>query len=433
MRVFITGAYGFLGSHIVAGLLSKGHEVIGCGRDLAYARTKIPSIEWIHGDLAKDVRPEDWLDHLKDVDVLVNCAGLLQSTRAQSVEDVHLRGPAALFEAAERAGIRRVVQISALGTHEEGATDYARSKAAGDNELKARDLDWVVLRPSIVYGHGSYGGTSLFRGLAAFPGFIPVALGERLMQPIAMSDFVDVVCDCVETEKGTGQVIDLVGPEPISLIDMLKGYRRWLGIGDAPVWRVPAWMMGAIARIADLAAWAGAHTSLTTTSLKQLDRGNTSDPAPMRRVFSIEPKPFDIGLASMPSGIADRWHARLYFAKPALVVLLSFFWILSGAVPLLGSGIEWPLEKGLRELFGGGLFTGLKWATCLLDVVLGFWLLSGAKRRLVLALQIFVSLAYLVFLTAFAPVYWLDPIAPVLKILPIIGLTAVLMMIEGER
>ncbi len=183
---------------------------------------------------------------------------------------------------------------------------------------------------------------------------------------------------------------------------MLKGYRRWLGIGDAPVWRVPAWMMGAIARIADLAAWAGAHTSLTTTSLKQLDRGNTSDPAPMRRVFSIEPKPFD-------------------------------FWILSGAVPLLGSGIEWPLEKGLRELFGGGLFTGLKWATCLLDVVLGFWLLSGAKRRLVLALQIFVSLAYLVFLTAFAPVYWLDPIAPVLKILPIIGLTAVLMMIEGER
>ena len=169
MRVLVTGATGFIGAHVVAALLAAGHEPVPCARNKLFGKRRLPGLDWLKIDFNTDTSVENWLTRVQGVDAVVNCAGILQGSLGQSMDLVHSEGPVALFEACARVGVRRVVQISAIGADPNGATAFSRSKAKGDEALSGLDLDWIVLRPSLVYGAGSYGGTSLLRGLAALP------------------------------------------------------------------------------------------------------------------------------------------------------------------------------------------------------------------------------------------------------------------------
>lgn len=167
MRVLVTGATGFIGSHVVAALLAAGHEPVPCARDKLFGKRRLPGLDWLKVDFNTETSIADWLPRVRGVDAVVNCAGILQGSIHQSMDKVHRAGPIALFAACARAGVRRVVQVSAIGADPDGATAFSRSKAKADAFIAGLDLDWIVLRPSLVYGAGSYGGTSLLRGLAA--------------------------------------------------------------------------------------------------------------------------------------------------------------------------------------------------------------------------------------------------------------------------
>jgi uncharacterized protein YbjT (DUF2867 family) len=88
-------------------------------------------------DIAKATSPADWLPHLAGIDAVVNCAGVLQNSPRDSTAGVHTDGAAALFAACEQAGVRRVVQVSAIGVDRGAATAFARTKLAGDEALMA--------------------------------------------------------------------------------------------------------------------------------------------------------------------------------------------------------------------------------------------------------------------------------------------------------
>ena len=89
-------------------------------------------------------------------------------------------------------GVRRIVQVSALGVDRGATTAFARTKLAGDQALMARDLEWVILRPSVVVGRQAYGGSALFRGLAALP-IIPRMAGTGPLQVVQLDDLVRTV------------------------------------------------------------------------------------------------------------------------------------------------------------------------------------------------------------------------------------------------
>src|SRR5262245_50475503 len=88
---------------------------------------------------------------------------------------IHDAAPKALLESCAATNVRRVVHISALGVGPDLAVEYSQTKLAAEEHLQALDLDWVILRPSMVYSTaGSFGGSSLFRGLAGLPWFTPL-------------------------------------------------------------------------------------------------------------------------------------------------------------------------------------------------------------------------------------------------------------------
>jgi uncharacterized protein YbjT (DUF2867 family) len=432
MRILVTGAAGFIGRHIVAALGAVGHRVVCCVREPLRTERMFPAQESLRCDFNRDTRIEDWLPRLAGVDAVVNCAGILQGRRSESMAAIHAAAPKALFEACAQAGVRRVLQISALGVAPGVDTEYAQSKLAADRHLQTLDLDWVILRPSLAYtGAGSFGGTSLFRGLAALPWAIPlVGDGRQMVQPIHMPDLTAAVRRLIEDPSVSRCIINAVGPEPMALRNMLADLRRWLGLPPARFLSVPLPLVTGIARIADVGAPAG---TITTTSIRMLQLGNTADPAPFVAATGIAPRRFADGLAAEPAHVQDRWHARLYFLRPLLRVTIGLFFLCTG----LGTFLFWPKADSLALLRAAGIPEGTLplayWAGWLFDVVLGLALLVRWRVRLVGGIMVVASLFYLVFVTIAEPWQWIHPITPLGIVFPLMVATLVMMAIEDER
>jgi uncharacterized protein YbjT (DUF2867 family) len=222
LRVLVTGADGFIGGHLVAALGAAGHTVVAGVR----RPTQPDSFDC---DFSRDFLPDAWIPRLAGIDVVINAVGILRESGANTFERVHISAPKALFEACQRLGVQRVIQISALGSPAAG--EYLVSKLRGDVELAHLELDWTIVRPSLVYSiSGSYGGTSLLRAMAALPGVLIVpGSGEQVIQPIRAEDLAAVVVALIGKETGIREVVSAVGPERVTLLTYLLETRRWLG------------------------------------------------------------------------------------------------------------------------------------------------------------------------------------------------------------
>ena len=136
MRVLVTGANGFIGRHITAALLDAGHDVVAAVRDVDGIRRVFPETSAVAVDMNRDLSADDWAPRLEDVDGVVNCAGVLQGSRRQSIEAIHYRGPKAMFDACAARGVRRMIQISAISAEDAADTAYARTKKQADDHLR---------------------------------------------------------------------------------------------------------------------------------------------------------------------------------------------------------------------------------------------------------------------------------------------------------
>lgn len=430
MRVLVTGANGFIGGHVVAALLAAGHAVTGCVRDPAAWRRRWPGCAALACDLNRDVAPEDWRPRLDGIDAVVNAAGILNERGGQSHANVHVAAPAALFAACRSEGVRRVIHISALGADEAAGTGYARSKRAAEEALAATDLEWVILRPSLVYAGAAYGGTALMRGLAALPWAVPlVGGGGQRFCPLHMDDLTRAICRFLEPGAPARLRLDAAGPDAASLREILAGLRGWLGLRPARFVRVPLGLVALACRIGDALGWA----SVNGTALRMLQYGNTADGRAFREAIGFAPRGFAAGLASQPATTQDRWHARLVPVRPLLRWLLALLWLASGAIGLLPASIGYGaglLEQASLPRPAGA---GLLYAACLLDLALGAALLLRWRVRLAGAIGLGLAAGYPLVLTALAPWAWADPLGALVKNLAIAGATLAMIAIEDDR
>lgn len=228
MIVLVIGASGLIGATLCARLGAEGHEVVRAVRSRAWnglfkGRTVVI-------DVAKALEAEAWLPHLDGVDAVVNCAGVLQDSARDNTNKVHAAGASALFAACERAGVRRVIHFSAIGVDREQPSAFSASKLAGDHALMKRDLDWVILRPSVVLGRPAFGASALFRGLAALP-LLPTMPGTGLLQVVQLDDVVSTVLILLGRESPSRLTLELAGPEALTMSEVVARYRL-AGLGE---------------------------------------------------------------------------------------------------------------------------------------------------------------------------------------------------------
>ena len=124
--------------------------------------------------------------------------------------------------------MRRVIHLSAIGVDRETPSEFSRTKAVDDKILMATGLDWVILRPSVVMGRGAYGGSALFRGLAALP-VIPRVPDAGPLQVVHLDDVVVTILWSLRPDAPARIALELAGPERLAFDDVVAAFRQWLG------------------------------------------------------------------------------------------------------------------------------------------------------------------------------------------------------------
>lgn len=416
MRVLVCGASGFIGRALTAGLRAAGHDVIRAVR-----RAREPSDVEI--DYAADTDPAIWEARLTAIDAVVNAVGIIIERSNATFQNLHERAPIALFQACARAGVRRVVQLSALGAAT-GDTAYFRTKCAADHALMSLPLEWQVLRPSLVYGDAG-ASASAFRTLASLPLIpIPALPPAALFQPIHIDDLVAAVVSALDVRTPPGQCIDCVGATRHTLRGMLSGYREAFRLNTAVWLPIPSAAMATMAHVAGMVPGA----PLTPDTWHMLQRGNAGNPDGLARLLGRTPR----GLAEFITvADAERLRARAMstWQLPTLRVSLAAVWILSAIV----SAFLYPKPASLAMLAQVGL-TG-PWATVVLygasalDFGLGVATLLY-PRRITWIAQAVLIVAYSLVVAAALPQWLVHPFGPILKNLPILAILAVLLAEE---
>ncbi|HAF45648.1 MAG TPA: epimerase [Gallionellaceae bacterium] len=269
MNVLLTGANGFIGRNISAALTAAGHRVTPVSRH--------DSI-----DFARMNAPAHWLSHLKHIDAVINCVGIIGETGSQRFEPLHTLAPSALFRACEQAGVRRVLQISALGADETAFSAYHLSKRAADDVLRGLDLDWFVLRPSLIYGKGGKS-AELFMRMARLPMIPVIGDGLQNLQPVHISDVVTTVMHSL-TSRESRKTLDILGTETVTFAEWMQWMRRAQGLPPAPVFRIPFRLAMAIARLAR-----HFNPMLQPENLRMLQTGYRADVQPLVQFLGREP------------------------------------------------------------------------------------------------------------------------------------------------
>ena len=431
MRVLVTGAYGLIGSAILARLARDGHAVVGAGRDVAAASRRLSAAQWIAADFNKLTSPAAWLPLLSGIEAVVNCVGVLQGGLRDDAHRVHVDATTALFAACEQS-VRRVIHVSAIGAEATGPTEFSRGKAQADQDLARRDLDWVILRPALVLAPAVYGGSAMLRAVAAFPGVTPLIAADSKIQIVSVEDVAETVARCLKPGAPSKVIWDLAHPQVHMLCDIVVAIRRWLGFAPRPVLRVPHLVARAIGPVADALGLLGWRSPARTTALRQLEAGVVGDPAPWIAATGIVPMSLDDILGSRPASVQDRWFARLYLLKPVAIAGLALFWFATGTIALGPAR-----ASATAQMIATGTPPNIASLTVILgawfDIVLGLLLCVRATARFTLIVMLIATVGYLLAGTLLAPQLWLDPLGPLTKIIPMLLATAFTLAIIDER
>lgn len=270
MNIVLAGASGFIGHHLSTALLAAGH----CVRPLSRR----------HGtDFSQLQSARRWLPYLAGADAVINAVGIIAEQAGQRFATLHTQAPCALFDACVQAGVSRVIQISAQGCDDSAFTTYHLSKLAADCHLRTLALDWLVLRPSLVYGPGS-ASTAAFMQLARLP-LLPLPDGGRqIVQPVHISDVVAAVRQALQ-QGIAGQSMDVVGPQPLAFADWLQVMRAARDQAPAPVLAIPPALLLALLRV-------GRHLSpvLQPDNLRMLLASRAANPEPLARLLGRQPR-----------------------------------------------------------------------------------------------------------------------------------------------
>ncbi|HZP64693.1 MAG TPA: SDR family oxidoreductase [Rudaea sp.] len=423
MRVLVTGANGFIGGFVVIALRDAGHDVI------AAARRPRRDAQSIACDLGRDTDPAVWMPRLDGVDAVANCAGILRETRTDTFENVHVAAPLALFRACAARGVRRIVQISALGEPEDGA--FIDSKHRCDAALLALDLDACVLRPSLVCSaEDAYGGTSLLRALAALPGVLLLpGPGRKRVRPVLAEDLARAVVAALGRAEPPRGIVEVVGPDVLTLRDYLLAWRRWFGLPPPIILCLPRFLEQAAVALGE--SFGRGPLCRVIANLLERERIGAADaPLKLERTFGFVPTSLAAALACRPVRAVDLLAARWYTLRIMLLCIFGFTWFASGAL-----GFALPPAAAYATLPGWpmSLVDALRAGASAADLGVGALLLSGRATRWALGGALAMTIGYVLAIGLAAPAHWLDPLGGLLKNLPIAACLAALLLLEPRR
>jgi uncharacterized protein YbjT (DUF2867 family) len=239
-KFLILGGTGFVGRSVAEKLVERSGGADGrlriATRGFPRARhlQLLPTVEIACGD----VHDEATLARLlRDTDAVINLVAILHGSEAE-FERVHVRLPARLAAACKSAGVRRLVHVSALGAAPDAPSRYLRSKARGEEVLKAAGLDLTILRPSVIFGERDRF-INLFASLQSIFPVLPLASAGARFQPVWVDDVASAIVRTIDDPTTTGMTIECCGPRVYTLAELARAAGEWSD-SRRPILALPA-------------------------------------------------------------------------------------------------------------------------------------------------------------------------------------------------
>jgi NADH dehydrogenase len=307
--ILVTGASGFVGSHVVPALLGADHHVTALVRSSAAGETvlgRVPEtyrtrVELRDGDVT---RPETLGPALAGVDAVVHLVAIPRDLNGGAqLRLVNTEGTRALLAAMREAGVRRLVHMGAMGVVDDPELHYASSKAKAEALVAASDLDWTILKPSLQFGPGD-GFFNIIAGLVRIsPGVVPVpGDGSARFQPVSVDDVAAIAVRVLADPTTIGETFELGGPRYWTYREItrevLTALRKRRAILPMPV--------ALIRLVAGTSERLHIPFPVATDQLRQLRLDNIGplDVIPAR--FGFEPRPMDGALGYLRTRQRDQ-------------------------------------------------------------------------------------------------------------------------------
>ncbi|MBC8445180.1 MAG: complex I NDUFA9 subunit family protein [Rhodospirillaceae bacterium] len=244
--VTVFGGTGFIGRHVIQRLAKQGATVRVATRDTEaanYLKTageigQIAPVPVNIGDPASIARA------INGADQVINLIGILSKWGKSTFQNIHVNAAGAIARAATDAGVKQLVHVSALGASADSASEYARTKAAGEEAVKAVFPNATILRPSAAFGPGDHF-FNMFASLARFTPVMPVfgcplipkvklfgldtpidldlfGDGGTRLQPVYVGDVAAAITKSLNDRSCAGKTYELGGPRVYSFKAMLE-------------------------------------------------------------------------------------------------------------------------------------------------------------------------------------------------------------------
>lgn len=298
MRIFLTGATGFVGRNMLRRLLAQGHQVRALVRDpdkaVPASQTKPSGVEYIKGDVVSGAGIDEAMENC---DAVIHLVGIIAEKGTNTFEAVHHLGTRNVVETAKRNvtktnatkrnaaqtnGLQRFILMSALGVRADGVAAYQTSKWKGEEEVRNSGIPYCILRPSLIFGPGDGFVTQMMETMREAHLIRPVpGDGQPRFRPIFIDDVTACFASALTNAAATNQTIALGGSDDLSLNEILAEIARCAGVRK-PAVHIPMPLMFAGAAIAQALL---RNPPVTVDQLRMLREGSTCDIGPMKRVF----------------------------------------------------------------------------------------------------------------------------------------------------
>ena len=302
-RVFVTGAAGFVGSAVIEELTSRGYSVNALvNRRPVQAQGDITPIQGSIFD------PNALDQGMQGCSAVIHLVGIIMERPSKGItfERMHFEGTQAVVDAAKRNGIKRYIQMSALGTRPGARSNYHKTKFRAEEYVRSSGLDWTIFRPSLIHGaKGEFMQMEAKWARHKAPPFLFMPYfgrglfgfgGAGKLQPIFVKDVARAFVDAVENRKTIGEVYPIAGPDEVTWPQLhtnvsheVVHHKRW--IMPMPVW---------VARILS-SILPSALLGFNRDQLIMSQEDNTTDITKFVDHFNWQPQPFASSLESYAS------------------------------------------------------------------------------------------------------------------------------------
>lgn len=435
-KILVLGASGLIGRCVTDDVRSRGFEVIGIARRYE-ASQRASALDLEMPIMSLDVAALARLLGEHEIDLLVNCLGVLQDGAGSDTSAVHRDFVDRLLRAIRASGRAiRLVQISIPGAADEDNTAFSRTKREAERLIAVFGIPYAILRPGFVIAPAAYGGSAMLRALAAFPVQLPTAESATPFQPVSVEDIAATIAWLAGRDTGDDAARnvswDLMTSQPVTLGDVVEQFRRSFGTAGMPRIPMPAFMLDVGARLGDLANRLGWTPPMRSTAISELRRGVSGDPHPWMLATGIVPRTLGQAVGQGPASIQDKWFARLFLTKALVIASLVAFWIVSGFIALVVS-YDAAADILRSRGFPASVVAPVTVITSLMDMTIGVLIAFRRTCAVGLIAGIVASLGYMAGAAILTPDLWIEPLGALVKTGPAIVLMGVALLTLDNR